>query len=841
MRWAGRLAALKASALDRLRRSGDREHEMLGNRLAIGGLVASYLLLFMPDDLVEGYRLRLLCVAYCAGTVLLLAHPLVWPGTSRTRRLAAAFMDIGVLSYGFHLGGAVTAPFFTIYLWVILGNGFRFGLPWLRVSAAASVAGFGLVVLYTPYWQDNLPLGLGLLAGLLAIPMYAGRLIRTLSDAKQQAEEASKAKSAFLASVGHELRTPLNAVIGMSGLIASTPLTPGQQEMAGTIDAASRALLSLIDSILDLSRIEAGRMPVASERFDLAEVLAGVMDIVSIRSREKGLRTALHITSRTPLDLVGDARHLSEILLNLLTNAIKFTPSGVVVLAADATPCAEHGCRLRIEVTDSGIGIAPEAQERIFNDFVQADGTIINRFGGTGLGLAITSRLAALLGGQVSVQSVEGQGSTFTVLLPMALAGLAPVRPAGTAVIVETTEAAALQPLLQRLRTLGCKVAGPGSPASQADARESRVSLTSAVSAAVQDASHGAGGTILVAEPDAAGLPSLDLRQRFATIVSADASDTRLAAALRIAARHPAAAGLPDQTVWVRTRPLHVLVADDNAVNTRVLDLILRRAGHATTIVRDGEQALDAMNGSRFDVVLMDVNMPVMTGLDAVKLYRFGALGRPHLPVIGLTADVTSETQRCCREAGMDQCLLKPIEPGVLLDAIDVLAALHGVQPVAAAVRSLPGPVTDIATHPRFRGGAPATVDMATITQLRDLGGEDFLNGLIGDFLADTARLQVLLASAARSGDMAALGAEAHALYSAAGNMGAEPLRQICRALQALTRADIAGPGGHLLQDLAGELARVALALEDIRGSTGLPGSGRKEAAAGSRKLPPPW
>ncbi len=347
-------------------------------------------------------------------------------------------MDIGVFSYGLHLAGASASPLFAIYLWVILGNGFRFGLPWLYLTTGASVLGFGVVVLCTPYWLDNLPLGVGLLVGLLVIPLYAGRLIRTLSEAKRQAEEASRAKSLFLASVSHELRTPLNAVTGMTGLLAATSLTAEQQEMTGTIDAASRTLLSLIDGILDLSRIEAGKMPVASAAFDLAAVMTGVMDLVAVRAREKGLRTALHITSRSPLNVIGDARHLSEILLNLVSNAVKFTPSGVVILAADVAPCAGSGFELRIEVTDTGIGIAPEAQGRIFNDFVQADGTIINRFGGTGLGLAITSRLVALHGGKIVLESSEGQGSTFAVTLPIGVAEAVARRPDCGRIVIET-------------------------------------------------------------------------------------------------------------------------------------------------------------------------------------------------------------------------------------------------------------------------------------------------------------------------------------------------------------------------------------------------------------------
>ena len=826
------LAGFSAAALERLRRSGDREYEMLGNRLAIGALVSAYTLLFVARAGVDGTRLRLLCGVYCAGAFLLLLHPLVWPSPSQARRAAAAFMDIGVLSYGFHLGGASASPLFAIYLWVILGNGFRFGLPWLYLSTGASVLGFGAVVLCTPYWSDNLPLGVGLLVGLLIIPLYAGRLIRTLSDAKRQAEEASRAKSLFLASVSHELRTPLNAVTGMTGLLAATSLTAEQQELTGTIDAASRTLLSLIDGILDLSRIEAGRMPVTSTAFDLGSIVGGVMDLVTVRAREKGLRTALHITSRAPLDLIGDPRHLSEILLNLVSNAVKFTPSGVVGVAVDVAPCAASGFELRIEVTDTGIGIASEAQGRIFDDFVQADGTIINRFGGTGLGLAITSRLVALHGGTITLKSIEGQGSTFTVTLPITVAEPTAQSSERIKVLVEGIGEAVLEPLLQRLEGLGCTIAGPGDPALRFRAAGRQVRLTFQ---ATEPGSSGEGG-ILIAEPGE-GLPPVNLRQRFVTIVPPDAPDARLAAALRIAARGPSAPSLSDQAVWVRARPLRVLIADDNAVNTRVLDLVLRRAGHTTIIVRDGEQALDAMNEYDLDVVLMDLNMPVMTGLDAVKLYRFGAIGRTHLPIVGLTADVTNEVQKRCLDAGMDRCLLKPIEPEVLLDALDALTG-PGKQNLSASPHSLPKTITDIATHPRFRGGAVAAVNTATLAQLRELGGDKFLAELIGDFLADALRLQKSLAEATRSGDMAAVAAEAHALYSAAGNMGAEPMRQICRALQGLSGVDMAGQDQQLLNALDGELARVEGALEAFRRDHGLHHPGVLETAADIRISP---
>lgn len=791
--------------LKRVSAGGDREHEMLGHRLVIGAIALAYALLAVDDDLAASFPLIALCTAFFAGGILLAAHAIKRPGVSETRRLLAVTMDISVLSIALHVGGAVASPFFPVYLWVVLGNGFRFGLRALQVATMLSVAGFGLVLLDTAYWIENRSLGLGLLAGLIAIPLYAQTLIRKLSAAKLQAEAANQAKSLFLASMSHELRTPLNAVIGMGSLIASTPLNAEQREMADTITSASSSLLSLIDDILDLSRIEAGQMPVTDVAFDLCELLREVMAIVELKAREKNLHMALHVTARTPLDVLGDARHLREILLNLVANAVKFTPFGSVTMTVDATTSDHDGVKVRFEVADTGIGIAEAAQCRVFEAFSQADGTILNRFGGTGLGLAITRRLVLLMGGSIELQSAEGRGSAFIVSLPLARGVFNPARLHGAALTVSSRHISGLGGLLERLDRLGCRVVvEPEPPASQAVG----VARGALVRAGLETPGVAYDRSVLVMDE---GTPEAQ-RRRFASAITLDAPDEHLITAIRVARANHDTSDRSDSLLWTRMRSLRVLVADDNRVNTRVLQMVLKRAGHAVTIVEDGEQALEVLTETDFDVVLMDLNMPVMDGVQATKLFRFGALGRPYTPVIGLTADVTGGVEARCREAGMDDCLSKPIEPRLLLDSID--AAVLPAAPEQDAIRpAKTTAVMDITAHPRFRASQAPAIDASVLAKLRALGGDPFMDDLIDDFLADADRLGGAITAAAAAGDTAAVAFHAHALLSAAGNMGAEPLRQVCRNIQNLGMRELGHASQQGFTELISELQRVTAAL----------------------------
>lgn len=809
----GRLAA-------RLRRRPDSEHELTFNRLLLSSAILIYLLIARRwGSTAAAEALDVATLPFLTFEVMaaaLFVHILCVPGVSHPRRLVGIASDIGIFSYGLHLSGQAGSALFLIYFWAVLGNGFRFGVRYLALAAGAAVVGFSIVVATTPFWQSQMPLAAGLLGALVVIPAYTAVLIRKLSEAKRQAEEASRAKSLFLASISHELRTPLNAVIGLSDLLAQSHPTGEDREMIDTIARSGRSLLSLINALLDFSRIEAGKVEAKSEDVDLPLLLRQVRDIVGVMARGKGLRVALHLGPNTPRRIVTDRRHLEEILINLAGNAVKFTSAGLVLIRVDVETTVD-GPRLAVAVSDTGIGIAPESQARIFESFTQADGTIIDRFGGTGLGLAIVRQLVDLHGGEIGVVSPPGEGSTFSFRFPV-----------GIPTPAETTSAdASPSPPMVLLSRGAPSLDGLDATLLEArDVAEARRHVADLVARGIRrpivlvDAAEAPDALAATAEDLLAGAtpdePCLVLCRRVATdeplparlceLYTAEIDPNRpVRETIDVLVALVCEKDAGRQAPAALKRSLSILVADDNKSNQMVIGKILERAGHRVEAVGDGEAAVDRMLAEPFDLVLMDVNMPVMNGIEATKFYHFAALGTRPVPIVALTADATPEAQARCKEAGMAACLTKPIEPDDLIAALDTVVG-------DAPPRTLPVAPAPAGASETVDAEAPA-MDDGKLADLEALGGRDFVDELIATFSDEAAQALRALSAAVADEDVAAFRNHSHALRSGAANIGALRVYRMCLDWRQISAHELAVEGEHHLRDLEREFAEVRAAI----------------------------
>ncbi len=790
------------AVIARLKARPDSEHEQAILRILLVGLITGYMWIrasSIPGHIgVADNSLLFGLLGFFVVALALFAAICVSPAANPARRIVGMLADAGGTTFALFLTGDHGVGLVGVYLFITFGNGFRFGRTHLFICQALSLAGFLSVVIFAPWWKEEAAVGWGLVISLIVLPLYVSTLLKRIQEARARAEEANRAKSSFLANMSHEMRTPLNGIVGVADLLQTTQLNAEQSELMRLLRHSVSLLRSLVDDVLDISKIEAGRLSIEIVDFDLHATLNGLVRLLRPHAQAKGIALRAMVDPAIDYQLRGDPHHLRQVLLNLISNAIKFTERGEIAIQVTHTGETDEGFRVRFEVRDTGIGIGQEAQGRIFEQFVQADDSTTRRYGGTGLGTSIAKQLVELMGGAIGVTSNLGIGSTFWFEVPILRAVKSTelltadqaeaqdtailvakadnvdryhsliAAACGRVLTVQSGDAAIAQ--LRALKQQCANLAGvfvAGSADMALEVFEQVVAeQNGAPTAMIYLAQSKPGGTVGEHLRDMDGViwlhPNVSVRVLRNAIHSATTSEARDGAEII-----DLGAVLKQQR-----QPIRILVADDNRTNQSIIRQLLESAGHTVLLASDGEEALDIYEEQHPELAILDFNMPERSGIEVLTAIRTMEPPGVRLPAVILSASVTPETRERARQAGADEFVGKPFDAASVLQVVDRLArrSAKGAKTVSSGA-----PPAQVAL------GAIPLLDRNRLREVESITrDQEFLTKLIRGFTVDVEGLLKRLDTEVAGGKLHAVPDLTHGIKGASVGIGAQQLAARC-------------------------------------------------------------